>query len=281
MKSKTRMMSILAIALALVVALSAVFVGCGKTEKVKITGSASVAPLMRVLAAAYEKENKNVRIEVGEGGSSQGIKDTQDGKNDIGMASRDLKKDSVTGEYTETGLDKIQIAYDGVAVIINKEASIEGNNVTNEQLYALYAYGTPIGEISLPVSREDGSGTREAFDEKITDAEGNKLIDLTKFTSGIQIANGTNIVMTDVAGNVAKLGYISMGSLNDTVKAVKYNGVEPTVENVKNGTYKLARPFLIVTKSGAELSQAAKDFIDFILSEAGQKIVAEEGYVAM
>ena len=108
-----------------------------------------------------------------------------------------------------------------------------------------------------------------------------QLIDLTKFTSGIQIANGTNIVMTDVAGNVAKLGYISMGSLNDTVKAVKYNGVEPTVENVKNGTYKLARPFLIVTKSGAELSQAAKDFIDFILSEAGQKIVAEEGYVAM
>lgn len=187
----------------------------------------------------------------------------------------------MTGEYTETGLDKIQIAYDGVAVIINKEASIEGNNVTNEQLYALYAYGTPIGGISLPVSREDGSGTREAFDEKITDAEGNKLIDLTKFTSGIQIANGTNIVMTDVAGNVAKLGYISMGSLNDTVKAVKYNGVEPTVENVKNGTYKLARPFLIVTKSGAELSQAAKDFIDFILSEAGQKIVAEEGYVAM
>lgn len=149
------------------------------------------------------------------------------------MASRDLKKDSVTGEYTETGLDKIQIAYDGVAVIINKEASIEGNNVTNEQLYALYAYGIPIGGISLPVSREDGSGTREAFDEKITDAEGNKLIDLTKFTSGIQIANGTNIVMTDVAGNVAKLGYISMGSLNDTVKAVKYNGVEPTVEMSK------------------------------------------------
>ena len=93
MKSKTRMMSILAIALVLVVALSAVFVGCGKTEKVKITGSTSVAPLMKVLAAAYEKENKNVRIEVGEGGSSQGIKDTQDGKNDIGMASRDLKKD--------------------------------------------------------------------------------------------------------------------------------------------------------------------------------------------
>ena len=83
MKSKTRMMSILAIALVLVVALSAVFVGCGKTEKVKITGSTSVAPLMKVLAAAYEKENKNVRIEVGEGGSSQGTKDTQDGKNDI------------------------------------------------------------------------------------------------------------------------------------------------------------------------------------------------------
>ena len=163
-----------------------------------------------------------------------------------------------------------------------KRAPIEGNNVTNEQLYALYAYGTPIGGISLPVSREDGSGTREAFDEKITECrKRNKLIDLTKFTSGMQIANGTNIVMTDVAGNVAKLGYISMGSLNDTVKAVKYNGVEPTVENVKNGTYKLARPFLIVTKSGAELSQAAKDFIDFILSEAGQKIVAEEGYVAM
>ena len=87
--------------------------------------------------------------------------------------------------------------------------------------------------------------------------------------------------MTDVAGNVSKLGYISMGSLNDTVKAVRYNGVEPTVANVKNGTYKLQRPFMIVTKSGVELSKAAQDFIDFILSEAGQKIVAEEGYVAM
>lgn len=103
MKSKTRMMSILAIALVLVVALSAVFVGCGKTEKVKITGSTSVAPLMKVLAAAYEKENKNVRIEVGEGGSSQGIKDTQDGKNDIGMASRDLKKRLRNGRVHRNG----------------------------------------------------------------------------------------------------------------------------------------------------------------------------------
>lgn len=274
MKTKTRIFSIVIVALALLVALTFVFAGCGKTEKVTLTGSTSVAPLMRKLAAAYEKENKNVRISVGEGGSSQGVKDTQEGKNDIGMASRDLKD-------TETGLDKVQIAYDGVAVIINNQASIEGNNVTNEQLYALYAHGTPIGSITLPVSREDGSGTREAFDEKIADADGNKLIDLTEFASGTQYYNSTNLVMTDVAGNVSKLGYISMGSLNDTVKTVRYNGVEPTVANVKNGTYKLQRPFMIVTKSGVELSKAAQDFIDFILSEAGQKIVAEEGYVAM
>lgn len=148
MKTKTRIFSIVIVALALLVALTFVFAGCGKTEKVTLTGSTSVAPLMRKLAAAYEKENKNVRISVGEGGSSQGVKDTQEGKNDIGMASRDLKD-------TETGLDKVQIAYDGVAVIINNQASIEGNNVTNEQLYALYAHGTPIGSITLPVSRED------------------------------------------------------------------------------------------------------------------------------
>ena len=121
MKSKTRMMSILAIALVLVVALSAVYSSAAaKRKKVKITGSTSVAPLMRVLAAAYEKENKNVRIEVGEGGSSQGIKDTQDGKNDIGMASRDLKKRLRDGRVHRNGAGQNQIAYDGVAVIINK-----------------------------------------------------------------------------------------------------------------------------------------------------------------
>lgn len=274
MKTKTRMFGILVVAIALVLAMTFVLTGCEKEEKVTLTGSTSVAPLMRKLAAAYEETHKNVRISVGEGGSTQGIKDTQNGKNDIGMASRDLKD-------TETGLEKTQIAYDGVAVIINKEATIEGNNVTSEQLYALYTAGTPIGTINLPVGREDGSGTREAFEEKIQDSEGNKLVDCTSFAKDAQFYGSTNLVMTDVARNVRKIGYVSMGSLNETVKAVKFNGVEPTVENVKNGTYGLQRPFIIVTKSGKELSKAAKDFIEFILSEAGQAIVTEEGYVSM
>ena len=138
---------------------------------------------------------------------------------------------------------------------------------------------SPSGEVSV-YSREDGSGTRSAFIELMgveeKDASGEK-VDMT--TPAAAITNSTSVMMTSVAGDPNGIGYISLGSLNDTVKAVEVDGVEATAENVKSGTYKVARPFNIVTKDG--LSDVAQDFIDFILSADGQAIVEEEGYIAV
>ena len=121
------------------------------------------------------------------------------------------------------------------------------------------------------VTREDGSGTRSAFVELfgIEDADGNDAI-----TQSAEISNSTSVVMTTVAGNPDAIGYISLGSLDNTVKALEIDGVAATVENVNNGTYKVYRPFNIVTKEG--LSETAQDFVNFIMSEQGQAIVAED-----
>lgn len=126
------------------------------------------------------------------------------------------------------------------------------------------------------VTREDGSGTRGAFVELfgIEDADGNDAI-----TQSAEISNSTSVVMTTVAGNPDAIGYISLGSLNDTVKALEIDGVAATVENINNGTYKVYRPFNIATKEG--LSETAQDFVNFIMSEQGQAIVAEEGYISV
>lgn len=128
------------------------------------------------------------------------------------------------------------------------------------------------------VSREDGSGTRGAFIELFgieeKDADGNKV---DKTTSSVQITNSTSVMMTTVAENKAAIGYISLGSLNDTVKAVKIDGAEPSVETVKDGSYKIVRPFNIVTKE--KLSDQAQDFENFIMSAEGQKIVEDNGYI--
>ena len=128
------------------------------------------------------------------------------------------------------------------------------------------------------VSREDGSGTRGAFIELFgieeKDKDGNKV---DKTTSSVQITNSTSVMMTTVAENKAAIGYISLGSLNDTVKAVKIDGAEASVDNVKNGSYKIVRPFNIVTKD--KLNKQAQDFENYIMSADGQKIIQDNGYI--
>ncbi len=128
------------------------------------------------------------------------------------------------------------------------------------------------------VSREDGSGTRGAFIELFgieeKDKDGNKV---DKTTTAAQITNSTSVMMTTIAENKAAIGYISLGSLNDTVKAVKIDGAQPSVDTVKDGSYKIVRPFNIVTKD--KLSKQAQDFENFIMSAEGQKIVEDNGYI--
>ena len=129
------------------------------------------------------------------------------------------------------------------------------------------------------ISREDGSGTRGAFIElfgiEVKNDAGEK-VDMT--TDDAEITNSTSVMMTSVAGNTEAIGYISLGSLNDTVKAVKIDGAEATVDNIKSGTDKIARPFNIATKG--EVSDVAQDFIKYIMSEDGQKVVEDNGYIS-
>ena len=130
------------------------------------------------------------------------------------------------------------------------------------------------------VSREEGSGTRGAFIELFGVEEKNEAGEKVDNTVATAVTtNSTSVMMTTVAGDPYSIGYISLGSLDDTVKAVKIDGVEATVENVKNGSYKIARPFNIATKDN--LSEAAQDFIAFILSSDGQSVIEENGYVAI
>ena len=130
------------------------------------------------------------------------------------------------------------------------------------------------------ITSEDGSGTRGAFIELFgveeKDSNGEK-VDKTVETA--VTTNSTSVMMTTVAGDLYSIGYISLGSLNDTVKAIQIDGVDPTVENIKDGSYKISRPFNIATKDG--LSEAAQDFIDFIMSADGQKVLEDNGYITV
>ena len=130
-----------------------------------------------------------------------------------------------------------------------------------------------------PISREDGSGTRGAFIElfgiETKDADGNKIDNTTDMA---EITNSTSVMLTTVQGHEYAIGYVSLGSLNDSVKAVNIDGAEATVDNIKDGTYKISRPFNIVTKEG--LSDVAADFVKYIMSEDGQAVVEDNGYIS-
>lgn len=131
------------------------------------------------------------------------------------------------------------------------------------------------GTISV-ISREDGSGTRDAFSELVGVLDSNK-VDNT--TASAVITNSTSVMLTTVAGDENSIGYVSLGSLNDTVKALAIDGVEPTAETVKDGSYQIARPFNVIT--GSTTTPAAKDFLNYIMSSDGQKVVTDNGYVSV
>ena len=257
------------------VMISGLAVGCGSgsaegdTAKITISGSTSVGPTMEVLAEVYEKNN-DVNIEVQQVGSSAGIKNTIDGISDLGMSSRDLK-DEETKE-----VDGTQIAIDGIAVITNTANKV--TNLTSEQVKDIFTgkitnwkeVGGEDAQIVV-VSREDGSGTRDGFQD-ILGFESDEL------TKDAQICDGSGNVKSTVEGNENAIAYISFGYLGDTLNDVKIDGAEATDANVVDGKYPISRPFIVVNKKDG-LSDVAKAFVDFIMSEEGQNIVAEEGFI--
>lgn len=166
-----------------------------------------------------------------------------------------------------------------LSVIGMLTAAITGCNGLDEQKEQGNSSWDDSNDITI-VSREEGSGTRGAFIELfgIEQKQNDEKVDMT--TEEAQITNNTSVMMTTVAGDEYAIGYISLGSLNDTVKAVKVDGAEATAENVKSGTYKVSRPFNIATKENLD-NEVAKDLINFIMSEEGQAVVADNHYIAM
>lgn len=238
-----------------------------ETQTITTAGSTSVQPLSEELAKAFMAQHENVVINVQGGGSSQGVKAADEGVAEIGAASRALKEEELA-----LGLVVHQIAIDGIGIAVNP-ANEAVSNLTLDQVKGIFA-----GEITnwkevggddkaiMVVTRESGSGTRGAFEEMVMGEE-------TKITDQAITQNSNGGVRTAVAGDEAAVGFISFGYINDEVKAVNIEGVEATVDNVKNGTYKISRPFNYLTKG--EPQGAAKDYIDFVMNE-GQEIVAED-----
>ena len=245
--------------------------------QLQLAGSTTVQPLAEVLAESFMEANPDVVIEIQGGGSSVGVTSAGDGTVAIGSASRAIK-DSEMETYPD--LNVYTIAYDGIAVIVNPELDIPTLSV--EQVRAIFSgsianfseVGGPDAEIVV-VSREEGSGTRAAFEELVLtykDANGESVTDPITENALLQQSNGQ--ISTVVSTTPNTIGYLSFGYLSDAVKGVAIDTIAPTVENVKNGTYSIFRPLNLLTNGEAQ--GLAKAFIDFILSDAGQEIVAED-----
>lgn len=262
----------------LVTVVRGAFVGCGndkasgestgeKSTTISISGSTSVGPLMEKIAEKYESDNSNVSIEINQVGSSAGIKDAINGVSEIGMSSRELKTEE------EKEVKPTVIAYDGIAIITNKNNQIK--NITLEQIKGIYTgkitnWKEIEGGKDAPIvvaSREEGSGTRDAFQEIV----GYKSEELK---TDAMISNGNGGLKETVIGNENAIGFVSFEYLDDKVNIVNVENVEPKADLVKSGEYKISRPFLLATKEG-NLSENGQKLIDFILSDEGQTIVKE------
>ena len=261
--------------LAGILALSMVAVGCGQqlSGTVTVAGSTTVQPLAELLADEFMSENPDVQVTVGGGGTSVGITSVNNGTVDIGAASRELKSD-------EPQLVKHLLAKDGIAIVVKPGNPVSG--LTKAQVRDIFGgviknwkdVGGPDHAINVAV-RESGSGTRTAFEEMVM-AKPDPAVAIAS-TALEQNSNGG--VKQVVGGDSYAIGFISFGYIDNTVKALSIDGVEATVENAKNETYPIVRPLYFLTKE--EPTGLVKELIDFCLSDEGQAIVADEGYVTI
>jgi phosphate transport system substrate-binding protein len=240
--------------------------------QLQLAGSTTVQPLAEVLATAFMDQNSGMTIEVQGGGSSVGVTSAGEGTVAIGMASRNVK-DSEFETFPE--LEVIAIAYDGIAIVTNPDLDLP--SLSLDQVRSIFAgqitnyseVGGPDEEI-IVVSREEGSGTRAAFEELVMESGDTEAV-ITE-TALLQQSNGQ--VRTTVSTTPNAMGYLSFGFLDESVNTVAIDGVEPTVDNVKNESYSIFRPLNMLTNG--EPSALAQAFLDFILSADGQAIVAED-----
>ncbi len=234
-----------------------------------LTGSTSMADVTTALAEAFMAKNQDVTVSVGGNGSGEGPTAVNDGTAQIGLLSRNLK-DTESPEAFE----KVIIGFDGIAVIVNAQAGVD--TLTSEQVTKIYKgeitnwkdVGGQDAQIQC-IGREAASGTRGAFEE---------LMEIEDIAVYAEEQNSTGNVKQAVAGNPNAIGYVSLSAVDDTIVAIKLNGVEASEETVKAGDYSLQRPFVMITKTGTtdELTTA---FLDFVFSDAGMQIVLDDGIV--
>lgn len=243
--------------------------GPARSHSITIAGSTSVQPFAEKLAEIYMEVHPETIVNVQGGGSTAGIKACRQGAAQIGTSSRELKPE-------ESELNRIVIAYDGIAIIVNPQNKVRDLSVA--QLQAIFS-GTlrnwgQLGWVNKPiffVTREEGSGTRDAFEHLVmTKAE-------ISDEALVEDSNGS--VREIIATNPWAIGYISYGVVNDHVKALSVGGITPTLETIKTKEYKLTRPFLFVNQSPC--SALAQKFIDFVLGQDGQRILEREGLVGI
>ena len=233
-----------------------------------VAGSTSVQPYAEVLAEEYMIMHPDIVIDIQGGGSSAGIMAAQTGTSNLGMSSRVLKDE-------EKSLWFVEIARDGLAVIINPDNPIQ--NLTLDQVRDIYSakitdwseLGGTKAKIHL-ITREDGSGTRDAFV--------NLVMDESNITPKAIVQDSNGAVRQLVADDPNAVGFVSLGLVDDTVKALELDGVAATRENVINGSYNLSRPFLFIAQS--EPTGQTKLFLDYILSAEGQQLLMNEGLIS-
>lgn len=244
----------------------------GTTGTVSVVGSTTVQPVAQSIADEFASVEPGISVEVQGVGSSAGIKAAIDGTADIGASSRELKE-----EEKSTGITEHVLAYDGIAVVVNKENPVK--DLDSETVKKIFE-----GEITnwsevggndediIVISRESGSGTRDAFEEMMELTEEVDGATVPTLREDALICEGNGSVKASVASKTNAIAYLSLGYIDDTMNTVSIDGVVPSVETVKSGEYKISRPLLLVTKG--EISEAAQKYLDYCLDE-GQTIVSE------
>jgi len=243
----------------------------GLSGAVATDGSTSMEKVIGILGEAFERDNPGVAFTYNPTGSGSGIKAVQEGRCDIGLSSRSLKDDEKAG-----GLEETVLAYDGIAIIVNPDNPVV--DLSLEDIAAIYTgeitnwkdVGGNDGDIVL-IGREAGSGTRDGFETITGTAESCQYR---------QELTSTGDVITTVSSNPGAIGYASLASVKDSVKMLSVDGVSPSEDTIKDGSYVVQRPFLLVTKSNKALSGAAKAFFDFALSDEAVDLISGAGAVA-
>lgn len=238
------------------------------TERIDIAGSTSVQPLAEVLVEEYSKNNPDLKISVQGGGSGMGIRSISQGIADIGMSSKELSPEE------SKGLEVVEIGKEGIVIGVSNSNPID--DLTTEELRKIFSgeisnwkdLGGPDESIHV-VTREDGSGTRSAFESIVMDGE--------RIKNDATVQSSTESVKQTVATDSAAIGYMSLAHMSDDVKPVKINGVVSSEENIRNGEYELQRPFLFLMSENHTAD--IDDFINWIKSPEGEKIIKSQKIV--